>query len=467
MTFMPFISAPPVPDQDCPPNLVGRVDTVSIGRPSARPGRVRKGAGDRKAPARTGQRALAPGTIVEDPDLHELALTMPGASPRIAATYGTDRGLRRADAGHRPPGRNQATTQRVTPAGRRLDPRHPASGRRGGGRKPRPGDESALAEGRGAARPWPPLATRPRATPPAWLTPSSPPASGSRRPDARLLAHASQHARAPRRPSPPSSPAPSPPELTPTGPEAHAELTPKPARAHAKPTRKHTPKPAHKHTPKPPGAHAELGPRTAEAGPAADRPGAGQQPVARAHPVRAGPAMAGFDTCAAPSLPTMKAWRAKYAATAIYIGGQMMACGQSNLSASWVQQAKAMGWALMPTFVGLQAPCDSFSGKINAKQAASQGTAAASQAVTAASSYGLGTGSPIYYDMEAYDHTNAGCRTAVLTFLDAWTRQLEAGGLRAPACTRAPTPRSRTCRRRPHRRAPAGRAAGRLVRALG
>jgi hypothetical protein len=48
-------------------------------------------------------------------------------------------------------------------------------------------------------------------------------------------------------------------------------------------------------------------------------------------------AMAGFDTCTAPSLPTMKAWRAKYSATAIYIGGQMMGCGQANLSASWVQ----------------------------------------------------------------------------------------------------------------------------------
>jgi hypothetical protein len=122
----------------------------------------------------------------------------------------------------------------------------------------------------------------------------------------------------------------------------------------------------------------------------------------------------------------MKAWRAKYAATAIYIGGQMMGCGQSNLSASWIQQAKVMGWALMPTFVGLQAPCDTFSGKINPKQAAAQGTAAANQAVAAAISYGLGKGSPIYYDMEGYDRTNAGCHTAVMTFLDAWTRQLEA-----------------------------------------
>jgi len=124
----------------------------------------------------------------------------------------------------------------------------------------------------------------------------------------------------------------------------------------------------------------------------------------------------------------MKAWRAKYSATAIYIGGQMMACRQGNLSASWVRQAEAMGWSLMPTFVGLQAPCDSFSGKIAPKRAAAQGTAAANQAIADAKSYGLGPGSPVYYDMEAYDHTKAGCRTAVLTFLDAWTRQLTAGG---------------------------------------
>ena len=137
-------------------------------------------------------------------------------------------------------------------------------------------------------------------------------------------------------------------------------------------------------------------------------------------------AQAGFDTCTAPSLATMKAWRAKFSATAIYIGGQMMACDYGNLSASWVRQAEATGWSLMPTFVGLQAPCDSFSGKINAKQAAAQGAAAAGQAISDAEAFGLGTGTPIYYDMESYNDTNASCRTAVLTFLDAWDRTLKA-----------------------------------------
>jgi hypothetical protein len=106
----------------------------------------------------------------------------------------------------------------------------------------------------------------------------------------------------------------------------------------------------------------------------------------------------------------------------------MMGCDYGNLSASWIQQTEKMGYSLMPMYVGLQAPCDSFSGKINAKQAASQGATAADQAVVDAKTFGLGAGTPIYYDMEAYDHTNAGCRTAVLTFISAWDKQLTAQG---------------------------------------
>ena len=156
-----------------------------------------------------------------------------------------------------------------------------------------------------------------------------------------------------------------------------------------------------------------------------------QAPAQGAPPVQPGAgfsnAVAGFDTCTAPSLATMKAWRAKYAVANIYIGGQEMACDYGNLSASWITAAEAMGWSLMPTFVGLQAPCNSYSAEINPSQAAAQGRAAATLAISDAKQFGLGTGSPIYFDMEGYDHTNAGCKTAVLTFLDAWTRQLDAG----------------------------------------
>src|SRR5580704_6729242 len=139
-------------------------------------------------------------------------------------------------------------------------------------------------------------------------------------------------------------------------------------------------------------------------------------------------ALTGFDTCGAPSLATMKAWRAKYAAAAIYIGGQEMGCGYGNLSKSWVQSAEGMGWSLMPTFVGLQAPCNSFSDEINPSQAALQGQQAAIQAVGDAATFGLGPGSPIYFDMEAYNENKSSCVTAVLTFLDAWDRQLQISG---------------------------------------
>jgi hypothetical protein len=144
-------------------------------------------------------------------------------------------------------------------------------------------------------------------------------------------------------------------------------------------------------------------------------------------PVPAG-AQAGFDTCGAPALKTMQAWRAKYSVAAVYIGGQEMGCGYGNLSKSWVQSAESMGWSLMPTFVGLQAPCNSFSDEIKPSQAAAEGKQAANQAMADAASFGLGPGSPIYFDMEAYNENQASCVTAVLTFLDAWDRQLQVSG---------------------------------------
>jgi hypothetical protein len=140
--------------------------------------------------------------------------------------------------------------------------------------------------------------------------------------------------------------------------------------------------------------------------------------------------LAGFDTCTAPSLQAMRVWRARFAATAIYIGGEEAACDYGNLTPQWIKAVKAMGWSLLPTYVGLQAPCDSFSGKISRKpaQAAAQGRTDAEWAVEDAQNFGLGRGTPIYDDMEAYNANRPRCVNAVLTFLDAWTRQLNAEG---------------------------------------
>jgi hypothetical protein len=135
----------------------------------------------------------------------------------------------------------------------------------------------------------------------------------------------------------------------------------------------------------------------------------------------------GFDTCTAPSVNAMTAWKSKYSAIGVYIGGQNMACDYGNLSASWVKSVHRMGWSLLPLYVGLQAPCNSFQA-ISTKTPAAQGTQAAETAVSDAASFGLGKGSPIYFDMESYNNSNASCKNTVLQFLSAWTQEIHVKG---------------------------------------
>lgn len=137
----------------------------------------------------------------------------------------------------------------------------------------------------------------------------------------------------------------------------------------------------------------------------------------------------GFDACSAPSANTLSAWTASpYRAVGIYIGGTNMACSQSNLTAPWVSAESAAGWHLVPIYVGLQAPGNSCGcAAISSTQAATEGTAAAEDAITQAQTLGLGSGNPIYYDMESYKRT-ATVTATVLQFLQAWTAQLHASG---------------------------------------
>lgn len=138
----------------------------------------------------------------------------------------------------------------------------------------------------------------------------------------------------------------------------------------------------------------------------------------------------GFDACAAPSSRTMAAWEdSPYRAIGVYIGGLNRACSQPNLTADWVAEHVAEGWHLIPTYVGLQAPtsaCTSCA-KLSTGLASIQGRAAASDAVADAQSIGMGPGSPIYFDMEAYTRTSSATR-ATLTFLAAWTEQVHSLG---------------------------------------
>jgi hypothetical protein len=136
----------------------------------------------------------------------------------------------------------------------------------------------------------------------------------------------------------------------------------------------------------------------------------------------------GFDTCTAPSLPTMRAWRSDYADIGVYIGGVNSGCAYGNLSASWMRTVASETWGVLPTYVGPQAPCWSGTGVlIDPGSAAAEGTAAAANAISEARAFDLGTGSPIYYDMEAYNG-GTGCTEAVLQFLSAWDQRVAAAG---------------------------------------
>lgn len=136
---------------------------------------------------------------------------------------------------------------------------------------------------------------------------------------------------------------------------------------------------------------------------------------------------AAFDTCTAPPLASLQAWSASpYRAVGVYFGGVTRSCKQPELTRSWTAQAAALGWSLLPIYKGLQPPCGGkpTDQKIIPAQAASEGTAAADDAAARAKALGMLHGSAFYNDIENYSTTDAGCRTAVLTYLSGWTREL-------------------------------------------
>ena len=154
-----------------------------------------------------------------------------------------------------------------------------------------------------------------------------------------------------------------------------------------------------------------------------------------------------FDTCTAPPLAAINAWGAsRYHAIAVYIGGVNRACSQPALTASWVAAVSKRKWRLLPVYVGLQPPCVIWNRlrkppqtravkpnaeKIGPSVAASQGTAAADDAAVKAKALGLGYGSAFYDDIENYSRNDRACRSIVLGFVSAWTKELHRLGFLA------------------------------------
>jgi len=164
-----------------------------------------------------------------------------------------------------------------------------------------------------------------------------------------------------------------------------------------------------------------------------------------------------FDTCTAPSLAAMKAWNTGfYGAAAVYIGGKNRGCNQPNLTPSWVKDVSALGWKLIPLYVGAQPSCQTGSSpeKLTPSTAASMGAADGADAVAKAAALGMKAGSPVYLDMESYDLTDKACNDAVLTYVRAFDKALHAKTYRtgyygftsssAKAVATAPLPRRRS-----------------------
>ena len=139
----------------------------------------------------------------------------------------------------------------------------------------------------------------------------------------------------------------------------------------------------------------------------------------------------GMDTCTAPSLRAMRAWHHAFKAAAIYLGGPEAACGWGNLSAAWIRASVRMGWAMIPAYVGPQAPCTRFRARIAAGRAEWQGRASARNAIRLAQLLGMHRGAVLYDDMEAYRPHHGRCSRPVVAFLDGWTRELHARGYRS------------------------------------
>jgi uncharacterized protein YraI len=135
-----------------------------------------------------------------------------------------------------------------------------------------------------------------------------------------------------------------------------------------------------------------------------------------------------FDTCSAPPLTTMQAWKtaSPYRGVGVYIGGVSRSCAQPNLTAAWVTATSLQGWRIIPIYVGYQAPCTTRPNvtKFTPITAETLGTADAADAVLQAQALDMLPGSAIYGDMEHYSVTDPDCRRAVLTYVSAWTKEL-------------------------------------------
>lgn len=152
----------------------------------------------------------------------------------------------------------------------------------------------------------------------------------------------------------------------------------------------------------------------------------------------------GGDSCTAPSEAQMRAFwnNTPYSYWGVYIGGRDRACSQPNLTRTWVSDMLAMGWDILPIWVGPQNPCAGNQAvyfSTNTDTAYAQGKAEAKSAYAAWTSLSGASDVPIDYDLEAPSSNTATCRAAAKAFINGWVAQLhvapaQVAGVYSSAC---------------------------------
>ncbi|MGW5867456.1 glycoside hydrolase domain-containing protein [Streptomyces sp. NPDC055239] len=136
-----------------------------------------------------------------------------------------------------------------------------------------------------------------------------------------------------------------------------------------------------------------------------------------------------FDTCLAPSVDTMRRWESSdYQAVGVYYAGRGRACQrQPQLSPSWMRSVRALGWKVLPVYVGSQSPCVTAKHKKDVRIGRHpwrEGTREGHDAVQKAKALGMQRQSALYLDMEAYTYWKAKCGNTTLAFVRAWDREV-------------------------------------------
>ncbi len=136
----------------------------------------------------------------------------------------------------------------------------------------------------------------------------------------------------------------------------------------------------------------------------------------------------GLDACNAPSVSQMRAFwtRTPYGWFNMYVGGSMRACANTNLTPWWISKVRAMGWKLLPTWVGPQAPCTNFRVRFSydPPTAYTQGRNEARAAMTAVRNLQMQVDTPLAYDLEAFNTLDTACVSAAKAFVHGWTSYL-------------------------------------------